>query len=325
MDGQLQFRCLAGDGPDFGWASVAGEAAVRLVGNGGASGPGLQGRSGPNGWCLWRVLGNARAVPCPITGRLYSLHEFNGITFFVEDGCFEKVPGLKEQLRADTEEIARVLPSHAFEDISSSVAVWINEHLQYANKAGTEEMHSGLISHWGSRWATAKGDLAAKSGCVEFLRAGEFMRCVKKAPALLLHELSHCYHNLKSETVDGIISEAYDKAIQSGRYEKLGEHWKHLRYTALKDHYEFFAESSEAFFSSIRFHNECIPYLHEELEMFDPIAFAMCEKVWGIRGEEVVGREEFPEGWHERVVYGESASLDYSAVSAWMYAGQAKG
>lgn len=325
MDGQLQFRCLAGDGPEFGWASAAGEAAVRLARNGGASGPGLQGVSGPFGQRLWRVLRTSSAIPCPITGRLYCPHKFAGITFFVEDGCFQKVPGLEEQLRTDSEEIERILPQHAFKEICASVAVWINERLEYSNKTDTEDMHSGLISHWGSRWATSKGDLAAKSGCVEFLRASGFMSCVKKAPALLLHELSHCYHNLKQDTVDGVISEAYDKAMKSGRYEKLGDHWKLLRYTALKDHYEFFAESSEAFFSSQRFHNECIPYLHEELEMFDPTAFAMCEQVWGIRGKDVVSREEFPERWQERVVFGEGPSLDYSSMETWMYTGQAKG
>jgi len=265
------------------------------------------------------------AVPCPITGRFYCPQDFAGITFFIEGGCFQKVPGLEDQLRADAGEVARVLPKRAFEEIRESVAVWVNEDLEYSDKVDTEEMHSGLISHWGSRWATAKGDLAAKSGCVEFLRARDFMRCVQRAPALLLHELSHCYHNLRSEAVDGIIAGAYGEAMQSGRYEKLGEKWKHLKYTALKDHYEFFAESSEAFFSSARFHNECIPYLHEELELFDPVAFAMCEKVWGIRGRDVVSREEFPERWHERVVFGEGALLDYSGVSSWMYAAQATG
>mmetsp|Transcript_117462 Transcript_117462/g.357332 ORF Transcript_117462/g.357332 Transcript_117462/m.357332 type:complete len:225 (+) Transcript_117462:435-1109(+) len=223
------------------------------------------------------------------------------------------------------DEIVRVLPHHAMDELRHSAAVWINENLQYEDATDTEDMHSGLITHWGSRWTTEKGDLAAKSGCAEILRARDFISCVKKAPALLLHELSHCYHNHNRETVDDIIKSAYDEAMASHRYDKLGEKWKYMRYTALQNHYEFFAESSEAFYSSRRFHNECIPYLHEELQLFDPGAYAMCERVWGIRGADVISREEFPDRWHERLVYGDGVLLDYSAVSSWMYSAPVTG
>mmetsp|Transcript_68959 Transcript_68959/g.174251 ORF Transcript_68959/g.174251 Transcript_68959/m.174251 type:complete len:172 (-) Transcript_68959:77-592(-) len=63
------------------------------------------------------------------------------------------------------------------------------------------------------------------------------------------------------------------------------------------DYKEFFAESSEAFFSSRRFRNDYFPYVHAELKGFDPIAYQMCQEAWGIRGEDMQSRAEFPEKW----------------------------
>merc|ERR1711920_450234 len=63
------------------------------------------------------------------------------------------------------------------------------------------------------------------------------------------------------------------------------------------NHMEFFAESSEAFFSSRRFRNDYFPYVHAELKGFDPIAYKMCEDCWGIEGKEMPSRGEIPDSW----------------------------
>jgi hypothetical protein len=54
------------------------------------------------------------------------------------------------------------------------------------------------------------------------------------------------------------------------------------RHYGLTDKNEYFAECSEAYFSSTRFKNDYYPYNKDQLREFDPAGYAMCEQVWGL-------------------------------------------
>ena len=99
-----------------------------------------------------------------------------------------------------------------------------------------------------------------------------------KHPAVILHELSHAYHDQVLGFDDPGILAAYKKAMKEGKYDQAllytGDTVKHYGAT---NHKEYFAESTEAYF----YHNDFYPFVRAELRLHDPGAFAEMERVWG--------------------------------------------
>ena len=222
---------------------------------------------------------------------------FDGFTVFVEQGCFEKHPRLLAQISGDMAEISRLLPEHALTLLRNKAAIWINDVLKYPDE---EKESAGACCHWGTGWVVGnKGDHPAKGSCCEIYSAKQYIDWVASQPSIVLHELSHAYHCHRVSEVDSIIQNAYKAAMASGVYasgEYMGQAQAAKPYGATNAN-EFFAESSEAFWSSQRFRNDFFPYVHCELKSFDPIGYKMCEDVWGISGSEVISRAEFPSDW----------------------------
>lgn len=99
-----------------------------------------------------------------------------------------------------------------------------------------------------------------------------------KHPAVVLHELSHAYHDQVLGFDYRPVVDAYDKAMKDGSYEKVllfdGRTVKHYGAT---DHKEYFAEGTEAYF----YRNDFYPFVRAELKEHDPALHAELEKVWG--------------------------------------------
>mmetsp|Transcript_74991 Transcript_74991/g.223482 ORF Transcript_74991/g.223482 Transcript_74991/m.223482 type:complete len:527 (+) Transcript_74991:61-1641(+) len=244
--------------------------------------------------CKWTACGES--VCCEALGKEYEAHNINGLRFFIEKGCLDAFPKLHDQISGDVAEICRLLPEKAVGVLREKTAVWINGVLRYP---GEDRPRHGAWCHWGPGFPSSKGDLPEKGGCVEVCQCSHYLDWVWSQPAMLLHELAHAYHCHREGEVDGIIRRAYGEAMASGRYatgEVMGEAQSQRPYGAT-NHAEFFAESSEAFFSSRRFRNDFFPYVHAELRGFDPVAYKMCEDVWGVLGEELPSRAEVPESW----------------------------
>jgi len=117
------------------------------------------------------------------------------------------------------------------------------------------------------------------------------------------------------EKVDTVITEAYIIAKQSGKYEQvhhfngsLGPHY------CLTDKKEYFAECSEAFWSSKRFRNDFFPFVYKELQLFDPTGFEMVRSVFSV-GEREGNHNSFapsdynPEEYSLPVLTNQSASF----------------
>ena len=245
--------------------------------------------------------------------KTYELQQplFGGwLVVFLERGVAEKYDarGLRDMLELDAAEMRRVLPATAIDLLSTHVALWINDSFRY----GVQD-ERGMCCHWSANWLVPNGNMAEKEGCVECYRAADFLDWHATQPAMLLHELCHAYHKWAGERVDRIITEAYDECMASGRYDR-GEYMTNAipddatwtgaapsaKPYAATNKCEFFAETCEAFFSSRRFRNDFFPYVHSELRGFDPIAYRMVEDAFGIRGDELATRAEFPEDWGRR-------------------------
>ncbi len=101
-----------------------------------------------------------------------------------------------------------------------------------------------------------------------------------KHPWVVLHELSHAYHDqVLGFDHPGILA-AYQAAVKAGSYEKvLLYNGETVRHYGLSNHKEYFAEGTEAYFGK----NDFYPFVGAELKLHDPVFFALLETIWGKR------------------------------------------
>ena len=100
-------------------------------------------------------------------------------------------------------------------------------------------------------------------------------------PMTMLHELAHAYHNVKLGLNNTDIKEAYGSAMARGLYLKVPDRKfkdKKVKAYAASNKEEYFAEVTEAYFGN----NDWFPHNRKELKEYDPKAYLMVEKVWGI-------------------------------------------
>jgi hypothetical protein len=209
--------------------------------------------------CEWVNCGDS--ICCAAMGKTYEKFEMVDFKVFIERGCQDKFPDLLEELNKDFAEVCRLLPEKALGLLRAKTAVWINDVLKYP---GADKPEVGAWCHWGPGFPVSRGDLAEKGGCVEVCQVEHYMLWRSSQPALLLHELTHAFHCHNRAEIGDIIDDAYKRAMASGLYdtsERMGRSSNSKPYGATNSA-EFFAESSEAFFSSKRFRNDYFPYIH---------------------------------------------------------------
>ena len=98
-----------------------------------------------------------------------------------------------------------------------------------------------------------------------------------KHPAVILHELSHAYHDQVLGFDDPDVLNAYNEAMKNGIYDKvLLFDGKQVRHYAATNHKEYFAEATEAYF----YRNDFYPFVRAELKLYDPVGHAAMQRVW---------------------------------------------
>jgi hypothetical protein len=189
-----------------------------------------------------------------------------------------------ELLQAQLEEIKRVVPAAAVVELQK-VPLWISP--EYPNKPPRAEYHPGV------GWLREQGRDPAMVKGVEFTNVRIFEAETRRMPNFALHELAHAYHD--RVIVDGFqnaeIKAAYERAKAGGKYDSVerqdSEGRKRLdRAYALTNPQEYFAETSEAFFSR----NDFYPFNRDELKQQDPQMFALLKKLWRGDAKQAVAR-----------------------------------
>ena len=129
-------------------------------------------------------------------------------------------------------------------------------------------------------WLKAHGHDPRLAKKVHITRAEELLsrQQMLKHPAVVLHELAHAYHDQVLGFDEPRVVKAYNKAKESGRYEKVllytGETVRHY---AMTDHKEYFAEGTEAYF----YRNDFYPFVAAELKQHDPALYDLLADIWG--------------------------------------------
>ena len=119
-----------------------------------------------------------------------------------------------------------------------------------------------------------------KRGAVEMNNMRQYLNAVAFKPFLVLHEMSHAYHDRVLGFDNGIVKWAFDLAVASHKYESVsrigGTAGRKERAYALTNYMEYFAEISSSYWGR----NDYYPFTRTDLAEFDPSGLAMLEKVW---------------------------------------------
>lgn len=106
----------------------------------------------------------------------------------------------------------------------------------------------------------------------------------------LVHEFAHAYHLEQWPANQPDILRAWNHAVRQGLYRNVrGNSGEQIEKAyALKNQMEYFAELSCAYF----FGCEYQPFTRKELKAYDPVGYAMIQKMWRVRdGDNVQDRQ----------------------------------
>ncbi len=208
--------------------------------------------------------------------RGYQTRQIEGWAVLVNNGFLKGEPELADRtlrlLAFQLYQITRVVPQDALSKLKR-IRIWVEEK---------EPDPPCMTYHPDPNWLREHGKDPEKARCVEVANARNFLAWTIEQPWMLLHELSHGYHDqfLARGFGNPRVKAAYDHAMKAGLYDRV------LRYSgqeekayAATNPMEYFAEASEAYFGT----NDFFPFIRIELRRHDPRAIDMLETLWGVK------------------------------------------
>ena len=177
-----------------------------------------------------------------------------------------------ELLTVQLQEIVRVVPKTAVTDLQK-VTLWFSP--EYAGVSPRAEYHPG------AGWLRENGRDPAMVKGVEFTNVRIFEAECRRMPNFALHELAHAYHDQVLGNNHPEIVSAFQRAKASGSYDRVerqdSEGRKSIdRAYALTSAQEYFAETTEAYFSK----NDFEPYDRDALKATDPVMHQLLGSLW---------------------------------------------
>ena len=111
-------------------------------------------------------------------------------------------------------------------------------------------------------------------------------------PLVLFHEFVHSFHCFIGKRSD--IKRAYNLAMNNHLYDEVQhiaqkdkitnqEIIIHVRGYAAMNHYEYFAQMSEAYFGACNYY----PFNKLQLKQYDNIAYQLCKKIWAFDAKQI--------------------------------------
>lgn len=194
----------------------------------------------------------------------------------LRDSESEKLAQALVLLEKQLDEIVRVVPGPAVEKLRR-IPLWLSP--VYPGEQPRCEYHPG------AGWLKEHGRDPAMEKGVEFSNIGIFEAEYRRMPNFALHELAHAYHDqyLDQGFSNPQVAELYRKAKDSGKYERVEQRFgdgrsANTRAYALSNPAEYFAESTEAYFST----NDFFPFTREQLEKHDPQIAHLLGELWNL-------------------------------------------
>ena len=133
--------------------------------------------------------------------------------------------------------------------------------------------------HPDAGWLKANGFSTDLAKCVHLPRAADVAtrRNINEQPWVILHELSHAYHDQVLDFDEPRIMAAYEAFKKSGHGDAaLLYNGKRVKHYGLTNQKEFFAEMTESFFGV----NDFFPFNRAEMQETEPELFELLKKIW---------------------------------------------
>ncbi len=214
------------------------------------------------------------------TAETHRIRVVSGWTVRVDVRLLERNPEETRRalmlLERQLDEIVRVVPAEPVKRLRE-VPLWFSP--AYPGVGPRAEYHPDR------GWLAAHHRDPAMAKAVEFTNIPEFEAETRRMPNFALHELAHAYHDrvlpggfdnpeLKRAHARASASKTYDRVA---RRDEAGRVHQDRAY-ALVNPMEFFAETSEAFFSR----NDFFPFDRSELAKADPDTERLLARLWGV-------------------------------------------
>lgn len=139
---------------------------------------------------------------------------------------------------------------------------------------------SSMQYHGGVEWLKDNGYSENLAKCVHIPIADHLMSPTenRRMPLVILHELSHAYHDQFLGYEEPRVKQAWKKFCDSGKYKNVLTSPGHRRdHYGLTNQMEFFSEMTETYFGS----NDFFPFVAGELKELEPTIYALMSEIWG--------------------------------------------
>jgi len=134
--------------------------------------------------------------------------------------------------------------------------------------------------HPDASWLKEQGYSEDLAKCVHIPDVEDFLSPYEnhRMPWVVLHELTHGYHDQVLGYDEPRIKAAWKKFRDGGKYKSvLTNRWGMHEHYGLTNQMEFFAEMTESYFGS----NDFYPFVAGELQQTEPEVFALMAEIWG--------------------------------------------
>ena len=200
----------------------------------------------------------------------YDRREVHGFTVLVSRRLLNRPAEAEVSWRELDDQLGRVAAVMPAGPLARLRKVWI--WLEHDETPGLGEFH------WGMDDLVRMRRNPLKYHAIEITNSRHLIEWAPVQPWAALHELAHSYHFLVLGHAHPGLLRAYDLAVRSGRYDRVryAKGGTEVAY-ARKNHAEYFAELTEAYFGR----NDFEPMTRAELERFDPEGYRLMVEVWG--------------------------------------------
>lgn len=206
--------------------------------------------------------------------------QLQGWTVHVHENLYRSDSELTERalelLELQLKEIVRVVPEPAVRSLQR-VHLWFSP--EYPNTQPGAEYHPD------AGWLSQNQRDPAMAQSVEFSNVRIFEAETRRMPNFALHELAHAYHDqfLERGFRNQAIQQAFDLTKRSGTYQSVEQRFGDgssatVEAYAMKTPQEYFAESTEAYFST----NDFFPFDRPKLGSHDPRMLRLIEQLWQV-------------------------------------------
>ncbi len=228
---------------------------------------------GSGAWEYENFLRLACDAVTPRLGVSWKEQEVLGWKLSIHPRLIESEPAKTERaiqlLKQQLQEIETRLPERVVRELRK-VPLWFSP--LYPGIGASAEYHPG------AGWLQSHGRDPKMAKGIEFTNIEIFEEESRRMPNFALHELAHAYHDrvLDRGFDNPRIKEQFAKAKASGTYEQVERqdakgNRRLDRAYAMTNPQEYFAESTEAYFSR----NDFYPFDREELKRHDPEMFQL--------------------------------------------------